>query len=298
LAYFDIFNYPLTNEEVRRFLQQRYDQLVVDEVLCDLLKDQFIFKLNHFYSLQNRPELVAIRIQGNKRAAQLLKIAKRVSKILSWFPFVESVAVSGSLSKNFADEKADIDFFIITSANRLWTARTCMHIFKKFTFLAGKQNWFCMNYYIDEMKMEIIEKNIFTAMEIVTLIPMQGTNCFKKFIEANSWTSNYFQEQPVANATNLAIKKTIFRKNFEKIFIADFGNAVEKLLMKITDKRWKRKTLRGKVNDHGERMAMVTDPYFSKPDPKNLQYKIVHQFEEKFAALTLKDFTRVDFTCI
>jgi predicted nucleotidyltransferase len=296
LAYFDIFNYPLTNEEVRRFLQQRYDQLLVDEVLSDLLKDQFIFKLNHFYSLQNRPELAAIRIQGNKRAAELLKIAKRVSKILSWFPFVESIAVSGSLSKNFADEKADIDFFIITSANRLWTARTCMHIFKKFTFLAGKQNWFCMNYYIDEMRMEIIEKNIFTAMEIVTLIPMQGTNCFKKFINANCWTSNYFQEQPVANATNSAIKKTVFRKCFEKIFTANFGNALEKLLMNITDKRWKKKTLRGKVNDHGESMAMVSDPHFSKPDPKNLQYKIVHQFEEKLAALTLKEFTGVRFT--
>jgi hypothetical protein len=68
--------------------------------------------------------------------------------------------------------------------------------------------------------------------------------------------------------------------------------------MKITDKRWKRKTLRGKVNDHGESMAMVTDPHFSKPDPKNLQDKILHQFEEKLAALTLKDFTHSHFTCI
>ena len=158
LAYFDIFNYPLTNEEVRRFLPQKCNQLVVNEILYQLIRENEIYKLRSFYSLQNQPELAEIRIAGNQRAIKLLKIARIAAKILSWFPFVQSVAVSGSLSKNFADEKADIDFFIITSANRLWIARTCMHIFKKLTFLAGKQNWFCMNYYIDEMKMEIVEK--------------------------------------------------------------------------------------------------------------------------------------------
>jgi hypothetical protein len=285
LAYFDIFNYPLTNEEVRRFLQHRCDQLVVDEMLYHLLKDQFIFKLGIFYSLQNRPELAEIRIAGNTRAGKLLNIAEHASKILSWFPFVESVAVSGSLSKNFAEEKADIDFFIITSANRLWIARTCMHIFKKFTFLVGKQNWFCMNYYIDEMRMEIIEKNIFTAMEIVTLIPMQGTSCFENFIRANSWTSNYFHVQPIINERCAEIKKIFFRIFVEKIFNSRLGNAVEKLLMKMTDKRWKMKTFQGKVNDHGESMAMITDPHFSKPDPKNLQWKVLQQYEYKVRQL-------------
>ena len=294
LAYFDIFNYPLTNEEVRRFLHQKYSQPAVDNELCELLKDEFIFNLNNFYSLQNRPELAEIRLAGNSRARKLLNIAKRASKILSWFPFVESVAVSGSLSKNFADEKADIDFFIITSPNRLWIARTCMHIFKKFTFLAGKQNWFCMNYFIDEIRMEIIEKNIFTAMEIVTLIPMQGTNCFKNFIKANSWTRDYLHEQPVINGRSEKIRRNFFRKTFEFIFSSGLGNAVEKLLMDITGNRWKRKTRRGKVNNHGVTMAMITDPHFSKPDPKNLQYKIVHQFEEKLANMKSTGFTCTD----
>ncbi|MGN6532282.1 MAG: nucleotidyltransferase domain-containing protein, partial [Ginsengibacter sp.] len=206
-------------------------------------------------------------------------IANRAAKILSWFPFVQSVAVSGSLSKNFADEKADIDFFIITAANRLWIARTCMHIFKKFTFLPGKQNWFCMNYYIDEMKMEIAEKNIFTAMEIVTLMPMQGMNCFQKFIKANSWTSHYFHEQTISDEKSAEIKKVFLTKCFEKIFNFWCGNTTEKWLMNVTDKRWKNKTRRGKVNDHGVSMAMITDPHFSKPDPQYFQAGIIQAYE-------------------
>jgi hypothetical protein len=285
LAYFDVFNYPLTNEEVRRFLPEKCNQLVVNEILYQLIKEDIIYKLNNFYSLQNQPQLAEIRLAGNKRAIKLLKIARLAAKILSWFPFVQSIAVSGSLSKNFADEKADIDFFIITSANRLWIARTFMHVFKKLTFLAGKQNWFCMNYYIDEMKMEIAEKNIFTAMEIVTLMPMQGINCFKKFIEANSWTHNYFREQIITNEKNGEIKKVVFRKCLEKIFNSSLGISIEKRLMRVTDERWKKKTHQGKVNDHGRRLAMITNPHFSKPDPAIFQSKVLRKYQHKVKQL-------------
>lgn len=285
MAYFDVFNYPLTNEEVRRFLPEKCNQLVVNEILYQLIKEDIIYKLNNFYSLQNQPQLAEIRLAGNKRAIKLLKIARLAAKILSWFPFVQSIAVSGSLSKNFADEKADIDFFIITSANRLWIARTFMHVFKKLTFLAGKQSWFCMNYYIDEMKMEIAEKNIFTAMEIVTLMPMQGINCFKKFIEANSWTHNYFREQIITNEKNGEIKKVVFRKCLEKIFNSSLGISIEKRLMRVTDERWKKKTHQGKVNDHGRRLAMITNPHFSKPDPAIFQSKVLRKYQHKVKQL-------------
>ncbi len=278
LAYFDIFNYPLTSEEVKRFLPRKCNQLVVNEILYRLITENRIYKLNDFYSLQNKPNLAEIRMAGNKRAIKLLKIARRAAKILSWFPFVQSVAVSGSLSKSFADGKADIDFFIITAANRLWIARTCMHVFKKFTFLAGKQNWFCMNYYIDDIKMEIVEKNIFTAMEIVTLMPMQGINCFKKFIEANSWTKNYFPDQQTFIIEE-QITKLNFRKHIEKIFRSRLGDVVENWLMNVTDKRWKKKTQTGKVNDHGVKMAMIAGPHFSKPDPQYFQARIIQAYE-------------------
>lgn len=285
LTYFDIFNYPLTNEEVRQFLPHKCNQLVVNETLYQLIRENLVYKLDNFYSLQNRPKLAEIRKAGNKHAIKLLKTARTAAKILSWFPFVESVAVSGSLSKNFADEKADIDFFIITSANRLWIARTGMHIFKKFTYLIRKQNWFCMNYYIDEMEMEIGEKNIFTAMEIVTLMPIYGINCFRKFIEVNCWTKKYWSDQNIFLPPEIETKKIFLRRLFEKIFRQRFADAIERWLMNLTDKRWKKKVYKGKVNDHGIRMAMITNPHFSKPDPEIFQSKVLQQYEHKVRQL-------------
>ena len=37
--------------------------------------------------------------------------------------------------------------------------------------------------------------------------------------------------------------------------------------------------------DHGESMAMITGPHFSKPDPKNLQWKVLQQYEYKVRQL-------------
>lgn len=286
LAYFDVFNYPLTREEILSFSAEKHDQSTRDESLNLLLSEHVIFKLDEFYALKNWPEMAERRRLGNKHAMKQIAIAEKVAKILSWFPFVQSVAVSGSLSKNFATKDSDLDFFIITSANRLWIARTCMHLLKKMSFIVGRQHWFCMNYYIDEKGLTISEKNIFTAMEIVTLIPMQGKNCFQNFIEANSWTNNYFPNQGTRLKEAAEIKRGFLKRCVEKIFSSWLGDIADRWLMKITDKRWEKKTQQGKLNDHGVIMSMMVNRHFSKPDPRNFQAKVIQQYESSIQRLS------------
>ena len=285
LAYFDFFNYPLTPGDIQSFLPQRCHQSIIDEMLAVLLNEKIIFKIEDFYSLQNNPLLAQIRREGNQRAEKNLVIARKVARLLSHCPYVETIAVSGSLSKHFADEKADIDFFIITTANRLWIARTCMHLIKKISFIASKQHWFCMNYYVDGTGLDIPEKNIFTAMEITTLLPMQGTGYFKKFIAANPWINNYFPAHIISTSGSREIKKGFIRNCFEKIFDTRLGDVIDKWLMNITDKRWGKKASEGRVNDHGDIMRMMINRHFSKQDPKIFQSKVIQQYETKIRHL-------------
>ena len=191
LAYFDIFNYPLTSGEIYLFLKNRYDQSEYEDAIKCLVGSRSIYQFSNFYTLKNDYSLIARRCEGNKRAAGLITVAGKVSDILIRFPYVRGIAISGSLSKNFADENSDIDLFIITAKNRLWIARTLMHAFKKLTFLVNKQDYFCMNYYVDEEQLEIIEKTIYTAIEVVTLIPLQGDSMIENFYSANAWTREY-----------------------------------------------------------------------------------------------------------
>ena len=285
LAYFDYFSYPLTCEDVGLFACNEYYQKDIAETLSELTRDGIIFKLDEFYSLQNKLNLADKRRKGNQMAVKQIAIARKAARLISRFPFVKTVAVSGSLSKHYADDKTDIDFFIITKANRLWIARTLMHLFKKLTYINGKQHWFCMNYYVDELGLEIPEKNIFTAMEIITLLPMEGLVHFKKFKEANTWVNDFFPAHTIASNAEIKIEKNSICKCFEKIFNSKTGDIIDKWLMTVTDKRWKKKTARGKLNSHNVRIGMMVNRHFSKPDPKNFQHEVVQQYERRIKDL-------------
>ena len=285
LAYFDMFSYPLTGSEIGLFLKSRYNQYDFDEALRCLAINGSIYRFGNFYTLKNDHQLIIRRREGNRKAAELIKVAEKVSNLLIRFPYVRGIAISGSLSKNFADDNSDIDLFIITAKNRLWIARTLMHAFKKLTFLVNRQDYFCMNYYIDEQQLDIIEKNIYTAIEVVTLIPLQGDSVFERFYMKNMWTQHYLPNKIMRVSSAKAVKDRWFKLGFEMLFNNAMGNALDNLLMNITAGRWFKKTLTKQVNSKGIIMAMDTGKHHAKPDPGKFQYKLLLQYENKLARL-------------
>src|SRR5580765_7409562 len=109
LAYFEIFSYPLPASELREFCGQKSTDEELRVVIKNLLTADCVFELNEFYSLQNDLSIAENRRKGNERAAQVFPKAFRIGRFLYKFPFVRGVAISGSLSKNFADKNGDID---------------------------------------------------------------------------------------------------------------------------------------------------------------------------------------------
>jgi len=281
LAYFDLFNYPLTRAEVYSFLKKKYTYEFFDDALKGLLNGGIIHQFDRFYTLKNDHYLIVRRNEGNEKAAGLIKIAEKVGDILIKFPYVRGIAISGSLSKNFADENSDIDLFIITAKNRLWMARTIMHCFKKLTFLVNKEHYFCMNYYIDEQQLEISEKNTYTATEVGTLIPLQGDIVFEKFYAANSWIRNFLPNKNMRVASAKPLKTYLLKTVFEWLLNNTVGNAIDNVLMKITTGRWSKKTTLKKLNSHGAVLGIITGKHFAKPDPKNFQSKLLARYENK-----------------
>jgi len=288
LAYFDIFNYPLTAGEIYLFLKNKYGHEEYEFALKCLTGNRSIYQFSNFYTLKNDYSLIARRCEGNKRAAGLIKVAGKVSDILIRFPYVRAIAISGSLSKNFADENSDIDLFIITAKNRLWIARTLMHAFKKLTFLVNKQDYFCMNYYIDEEQLEIVEKSIYTAIEIVTLIPLQGDSVIENFYSANAWTREFLPNKIMRVSSAKPVKSSFLKRLFEKVLDNSLGNAVDNKLMKITADRWLKKTRLKKLNSKGDIMGMDANKHCAKPDPKNFQTALLEQYENKISQILVE----------
>jgi hypothetical protein len=283
LAYFDMFEYPLKKRELFIFLQHFADNNEFENTLDFLISESIVFKLGDFYSLTNNYLLIERRLKGNARAEALLIKATAGARLISRFPYVRGVAISGSLSKNFADESADIDFFIITEKNRMWIARSFLHMFKKITFLFNKQHFYCMNYFIDELQPEIIEKNIFTATEVATLLPLYGVDTFEKFYAANTWMKKFLPNHFMRVSSARSIKPHWISFLTEKVCNNFLGNQLDDFLMKLTARSWERKAKKEKRNRRGIVMALDTSKHHAKPSPVLFQQKLLKHYDDKLA---------------
>lgn len=287
LAYFDIFTYPLKKRDIWLFLPNVYEHDAFEMALQVLIGNCLIFKMGEFYSLQNNYSIAQRRCRGNDRARELLATAKKIAVLLSGFPFVRGVAVSGSLSKNYADESTPIDLFIITARNRLWIARTCMLCFKNFTGLFNKQHY-RLDYFVDEDHVEIAEKNIYTATEVATLVPLQGSIAFEKFYSDNAWMKNFLPNKYLRVSSAGGIKTTRIKWVSEKMLSNFIGSMLDDMLMKITAKRWEKKELQRRSNSKGIIKGMSATKFCAKPDPKNFQNKFIDLYERKVFELLHK----------
>lgn len=252
--------------------------------LDSLVAQEKIFAIGGYYLLVNDASLVERRVKGNERAVSLLTLANRIGKRLYTFPFVRAVGISGSLSKDYADDGSDIDFFIITERNYLWLARTFLHGLKKISFLAGKQDWFCMNYFVDEDALTIAEKNIFTATEIVTLKTVAGVEHLEAFRAANCWVMDFFPNRNSTAAVCGAQRDHWFKRWLEKLFRNRMGSALDNYLMRVTSNRWRKKELQKKLNSKGNLLALVADKHFARPNPEHFQRVVLAKYEEKLSA--------------
>lgn len=286
LAYFDLFNYPLSCEEIYLFMQMRCEPEQMQVGLAHLVQLNIVFPIGGYYALKNEDSMVQRRENGGDLASKLLKKAESISNFIIKFPYVRGIAVSGSLSKKFADKDSDIDFFIITAANRLWIARSFLHLLKKFTFLVNKQHYFCMNYFVDEHHTQIVEKNLFTATEIVTLIPLQGDVYFESFFSSNAWTRTYLPNQLLRVATAHPVKRNVVTRIIEAFFNNRLGEAIDNFLRRLTARSWDKKTSSGKLNSRGVLMSMVTDKGFAKPNPTNFQHALIARYNDKISRLS------------
>ena len=272
-------------DEIYLYLPVKCDATDFEYALKYLVIDRMVYHFDKFYTLKNEYFVIERRLQGNARAAKMISTAKKVSNLLVRFPFVKGVAISGSLSKNFADEDSDIDLFIITAKNRLWIARTVMHCLKKLTYLVKREHYFCMNYYIDEEELQIHEKNIYTAIEIATLIPLHGDTTFEQFYMANNWAWNYLPNKCMRLTTAKSLRRSWLKRAFEWMFNNRIGNALDNLLMRITVRRWDKKRQQKKLNIKGLIMGMDSGKHYAKPDPKNFQEKLILKYQLKLSQI-------------
>ncbi len=276
LIYFSLFDHPLTEDEIFRFSSISTKNKLQEDINT-LLNSGVIKRFDNFLLYKNNSYQVTKRLNGSKNAKNVMPKVKKVAAFIAKFPFVEGVAISGSLSKGYYDAESDFDFFIITQAKRVWLTRVLIALYKRI-FLKNSYKEFCVNYFVSTETLEIEEKNRFTATEIVTIIPLYGMSIFKRFYDKNKWVLNYFPNYNLQSSLKQLkeIKKHKRRFIFEGLLNNFIGKAMNYLCMRIVTRRWKHKYKTSTNNPYKSKKEI------SKHHPDNFQEQVIKKLNLQY----------------
>ena len=242
VLYFDVFNYPLTLEELYENSAISLSWTDFQQALKDLI-DQGCLKTEGDFVLSAEADIATIdrRLKANNKALEVMPLAYRYSQKIASYPFVEGVCISGSLSKNYFDENSDLDFFIITKPNRLWICRTLL-ILRYKTLSKEKKKWWCTNYFIASDNLGIPDKNAFTGTELAYLFPTVNHQVYTRLLEHNAWYKNRFPNKHAASPkVSLPIRQPFYKTILESLFVSRFGDWMDNLLLGFTLRHWQKK---------------------------------------------------------
>lgn len=277
LLYFDLFNFPLTLEEIIRFTNFTNSQKA-QATLNKWNLQGLIFKEGKYFMLGPASDKVEARKKAMFRADCMISQGLKNATLINNFPYVRGVFFSGSISKGVVATDGDIDFFIIAKPGRLWLCRTLLALYKK-VFLLGSHKFFCINYFIDTRHPEIEEKNIFTATEMITLVPVCGNaEVMHDFYSANHWVRdfypNYHERRSIFSGRPQRLKAVL-----EWLLDRLGSRWADWCCQRITTAFWRRKF--SNMPEEEFEIALKSRHYVSKHHPRNFQKRILKKYTDR-----------------
>lgn len=200
LLYSAIFSFPLTRDELWKYLisKKKIDKNTFEQCLT-LLKPH-VTQQEGYVCMQGEERTIQQRIANIKEVARKQKIAEKASAILSRIPTVLFIGVSGGLAAKNVSPQDDIDFFIITQQNTMYSTRFIvllllqMHGLRRTRNGQHTANKICTNLFIDasELAWAVSKHDVYTAREIAQIQPLfDRENIYQKFLKQNAWVTTF-----------------------------------------------------------------------------------------------------------
>lgn len=234
LAFFDLFDHPLTLLELGKFVPASQNDILACISSCD----QF-GQLDGFYFLKGREIIVLIRKKHFLHQEKLWKKIRRFLFLFRWVPFVKMLAVCNRLAYDAARPGSDIDFFVVTKPSRLFLTRTFFIFFLALFGIrlhGGKMpGKFCLSFLVteDTMNLELIRlhpQDVYLAYWSATLCPLFGRETYRRFLSENSWVCEFFPIGISEKKDFFVSQFSLFRKILEFFFGGNIGDFFERKL--------------------------------------------------------------------
>ncbi|MDQ6671717.1 MAG: hypothetical protein M3069_13395 [Chloroflexota bacterium] len=190
VAYADVFEYPLTADEIHRYLIGVTASRGAVRAALDTprLVPEVLSRSGRYFTLAGRGSAVDTRRSRAASAAEYWRRGVRYGHQIGRLPFVRMVAITGALAMdNVAD--GDIDYLVVTEPGRLWLCRALVVGLVRTAALRGTT--LCPNYFLSERALVLSERNLFTAHEVTQMVPLIGLETYQRLRALNPWTKTF-----------------------------------------------------------------------------------------------------------
>ena len=199
VLYASIFDYPLTLAQLRQTLvestqtpteiRSTYARSPALRAMVDC-QDGFFFPCG-------RAHLIEERRRREARSRQFLKRHRTFIRMVCAMPYVQMVALSGSIAHLNLEGDGDLDLCIVTKDRHVWSVTVAVVLLAK---LLGRRRTVCANFVIDESALVLDQQDLFTASQLVHLRPLSGTRTYRRFLALNPFVYRTYPNAPAAGA--------------------------------------------------------------------------------------------------
>lgn len=201
ICFFDLFDYPLTLVEIRKYLLA----FGVFQLSFSALKEQletaawFKDKISHrdgFYFLSDREILVDIRRRRYAFGLKKIDLAIKAAKWIRFLPFVKMVALCNNIGSVNIKERSDIDLFIVVKQGRIFLSRLLVTAVVSWLGLRrhGSKiaNRLCLSFYLadDDLNLEKIAvggENVYLIYWLANIMPIYNRHIYDRLLAQNRW---------------------------------------------------------------------------------------------------------------
>lgn len=205
VVFFDLFDYPLTDSEIAKFLLCAEEALPagVRDVRRALSSSPYLASVfecsDGMIGLVGRARMLSLeRRERWVIAYRKYARAKRVIRVLARLPFVRMICVCNTLGLSAARDDSDIDLFIVARAGHLWTVRMLctgvVHLLGLRPRKGRERDTLCLSFYASDDALDFSglqlagwTRDIYLAYWISWCVPMYDDNTYDRFFQANAW---------------------------------------------------------------------------------------------------------------
>ena len=191
VLYAALFDYPLTLAQLRQSLTEC--ALTPCEIQAtyagSAVLQQTIEQRAGFFFPRGRGELIEERRKREAYSRQFLDQHRLFLALAGAIPYVDMLALSGSVAHRNLEPSGDLDLFIVTRGRHVWSVTVAVVLLAK---MLRRRQAVCANFVVADTALTLDQQDLFTASQIIHLKPLTGGTTYRRFLAANPFVARFY----------------------------------------------------------------------------------------------------------